>query len=493
MPELSKAGDKRDAELAEQLAGLEREREEVGGELREVGENLAATEREIARTDAALQKIQAAQKLQERRSEFETALKAVGDRLQEIDRGVDEALRRRGYLAFTRELAAKTLERTRELEERGDIPAPIKQPFVRQMLDRQRCICGTELAEGSSEQEAVMAWFEKAGLPDVEARWSQLSAHAGNFQTRSDELFATVNKGLAERAAAERERTKVEQRASEIEDELSQVDDAEAQQMNDKRRELRLQVEKCHRELGAKRLRRDQLDAEIADTQRQLESAEGQSQKAAVARQRVSIAREAEDVCRQLLSVRTEQTRAELDARLKEVFGEMCFKPFVPTLTDEFKLTLSDRSLGTDIPVAKSTGEGQILALSFVGVMAELTRKRYEESQSRRAGTDLLSFHGGVFPLTLDAVFGSLDDTYQDDVAAALPELAPQVVVMITRGSAQEAIRQRLWPRTGRTAVCTLYTSAQHVDDDTVDVPTGTLPYRVRIDEQRDRSEIRET
>jgi DNA sulfur modification protein DndD len=244
-----------------------------------------------------------------------------------------------------------------------------------------------------------------------------------------------------------------------------------------------------NRKIGAEQHKKAQLDTEIAQTERELESAKDQTERAAKARRRVGVAREAEEICGKLLEVRTEQTRAELDDRLKSVFGDMCFRPYVPALTEDFRLTLSDMTLD-EIPVATSTGEGQILALSFVGVMAELARTRYEESQRKQDGAALLSFHGGEFPLALDAVFGSLDDTYQHEVAAALPKLAPQIVVLVTRGSAVDPIREHLWPRVGKTAVCTLYTSAENAEDTTVETLTGEVPYRVAITENRDRSEI---
>jgi DNA sulfur modification protein DndD len=485
--ELAELGDDRDLELAGRLEQLSAEDARLAGEHDQLAQNLNATNRDLARVEEELSRIQAAQKLQEQRQEIVAAVEATNERIMAADRGVDEALQRRGFLAFVPSLIESTEQRSTALQEHGEIPAPIKRSFVQSLLADGHCICGATLSEGSPEQESVMAWFEKAGLPDVEARWNRLDAHATNFRVRRDELYRYLHETLGERSASERERKIWEQKESEIEEEMTAVDDEAARAMNAKRREMRLRIEKLNREIGSVEQRRRQIAEGVAQAKSELDAAKSQSKAAEQARARVRIAGEVEEVCRRLLDVRTQQTRSELDERLKVVFGAMCFRPYVPALTDDFRLTLSSMLGGDEIPVAKSTGESQILALSFVGVMAELARTRFEE---QRDGSALLSFHGGIFPLVLDAVFGTLDDTYQEGVAASLPTLAPQVIVLVTRRSATEAIRERLWPRTGKTAVCTLFTSAHGTEDTMVEIPTGEAPYRVTIDDDSDRSEI---
>jgi DNA sulfur modification protein DndD len=489
-PELSDAGDEQDLELAKRIAGLEEEDERRGRELTELKRNLTAHESELSRVDDELSKIEAAKELQQRRKEIEAAMATAETRIEGADRGIDDRLRRSGFLAFCSGLLERVEDRTAALEEKGEIPAPMKRPFVQGLLEQHECICGTELHEGSPEQEAVMAWFEKAGLPEVEARWGRIGASAMNFRTMRDDLYRFLNETIRERTGFEREQKVLEQKASEIEHDWTEVDDETARQMNEKRQGLRKSIAGTERQIGAVMQKQDDIQQEIAAAEAELEQAKGQSAKAEKARKRVSVAREVEEIFKRVLELRTSQTRSELDERIKKVFGEMCFRPYVPALSERFQLTLSTRIGGDESPVAGSTGESQILALSFVGAMADLARSRYEESLQKADGAGLLSFQGGVFPLVLDAVFGSLDDTYQEGVASSLPDLAPQVIVLVTRGSAEEAIHQQLWPKTGKAAVCTIFTSAEGEERTEVEVPTGAVPYLVPIEDARDRSEI---
>lgn len=490
--EMSNVGDAEDHALAERVSRLEEQDASYESELSDLKANLSATSSDLGRVEDELGKIQAAKELQERRKEVEGGVAKARKMIEEADAGIDGRLRTAGFLAFVPSLVLAAHERAEGLEKRGEIPAPIKQPFVQKLIADETCICGTHLAEGSRELEAVMAWFDKAGLPEVEQRWARIAANTVSFVTRRDELYLALNSAMRSRSDCERDLKAWEQKESEIDAQLTAVDDDEARELNAKRLKLKRNHESLNRQIGAVEQKRKQGQDAAAEAQTELESAKLQSEKAEKARRRLAVARETEGMCKGLLAVRTQETRGELDERLKEVFGRMCFRPYVPALTDDFRLTLSTSLGGDIIPVAKSTGESQILALSFVGVMAELARKRYQDTVAKRDSAGLLSFHGGVFPLVLDAVFGTLDDTYQDGVADVLPTLAPQVIVLVTRGSARDTIREKLWSATGKTIVCKLYTSKPGESDADIDTPNGTEPYRIAIAEDRDRSELAE-
>src|SRR5690606_30242367 len=140
--------------------------------------------------------------------------------------------------------------------------------------------------------------------------------------------------------------------------------------------------------------------------------------------------------------------REELDGRIREVYGSITYKPYHPELGEDFRLTLR----GSDglLPVAKSTGENQILSLSFVGALAALARQRYEEARGQGGLLSLFSTAGGIFPIVMDAPFGTLDETPRREVARGLPLLAPQVAVFVSKAQGLGAAEEELRPRVGR-------------------------------------------
>lgn len=432
--------------------------------------------------------------LQRRREELDEAVAQADRRIAKANNDLDEAIQREGYLAFVEPLADHTLELIEERRERGEIPAAIKLQFVQDLLERGECICGAELRDGEPAHEHVSEWLAKAARPEVESSWIDLTAQAKmEFKSR-DDLYRYLRETLEERASHERERRIWDDKRSEIRKELMELDSGEVQRLEQRRDGLSAAISDGERRIGFEERDLAHVVNEIAAKQRELQEAEKENERAALARRRVAAATNAIEALQGILDIRTEQTRGELDDRIKRVFGEICFRPFVPALGEDFRLTLSETVGGREIPVARSTGESQILSLSFVGAVAERARERYLESREHGAASSgLLSFEGGVFPLVLDAVFGNLDDEYQLSAARALPDLAPQVIIMVSRTQGKEAVREALWPQAGRVAVCAMYTSEKKGGDLSVDTPAGRVPYRVEIEERRDRTELVES
>ncbi len=87
----------------------------------------------------------------------------------------------RGYLAFAGEIAEKSSALAAELHERGSLPAPLKREFVDSLLQDRRCICGTDLMDGTASPRHVQEWRDRAGLAEVEAAWQRLSGQVSNL------------------------------------------------------------------------------------------------------------------------------------------------------------------------------------------------------------------------------------------------------------------------------------------------------------------------
>lgn len=490
--DVSKFGDSNDAELVGEIEDLDSKLASEREALKEHADEARALSSELEDLNKTLSELEAAQALQARRLDIENTI----DRWSTVSRNeidqIDVRLRNSGYLAFLPGLIDEVSKKSAGLKDTGQIPSPIKQQFVKKLITDGVCICGTSLAEHSPQQEEVMGWLEKAGLPDVEERWVRMGATAESLLGARDAFYQELRTGMRDKSVADTERRRAEAMLSEIDADIANVDDAEVQSLNQRREWTRSQIEKEAFEQGAISSRIKDLSTRRDRAQAELEKAQAASGKGAEAKQRVAVATEVERALTEFLDLKTAQTREELDSAIKTVFGDMCIKPFTPALAEDFRLTLSSTIGGEEIPVAKSTGESQILALSFVGSMARIARERYERAQAKSSADVLTVFQGGVFPLVLDAVFGSLDEMYQDGVAKALPELAPQVIVLVSKKQADTAVQKELWPRAGRAYVCVVHSSGEKAEAQEVSVLGKSVPYVEPVAADLDSTEIRE-
>ena len=105
-----------------------------------------------------------------------------------------------------------------------------------------------------------------------------------------------------------------------------------------------------------------------------------------------------------------------LSAELKSVFKSITHKNYTPTLSEGFELTLHTIVDGVQLPVQKSTGENQILSLSFVAAVSKLAREIRKERRAEGESAD----DAGTYPIVMDAA-GNFTDLTQTTGSVTFP------------------------------------------------------------------------
>jgi DNA sulfur modification protein DndD len=459
------------------------EKETKTEERRRALENRSANAAQLDNVNARLAELEDAADLQRKRSDLEEALAGIQTELAARRRSLSTRLSDSGFLAFAEGLVDHTASTYEDLRERGEIPTSIKLQFVEDLLERGACICGNPLHEGEVAYEKVAGWRQRAGRQDVEEAWMRLSANARAFKTRRKEFFDYVHETNRERAVLRDQEATTKDKLSAIKESIDELDSDEIQGLERRRDELKSAIDSDNLRLALAERDILELDRRIADLERELEVAGAAIAKARVAQRRVVVARESRDVFSSILNLRTEEVRRQIDSRVKQVYTQISFKPYVPSLDEAFHLDLRKTSgRDEDLSVAKSTGENQILSLAFVGAVAEHARDRYRESQAEGRTDGMLSFRGGIYPVVMDSPFGSLDENYQRQIADAIPRLAPQVIVFVSKSQGLHAVQDVLMPRVDREYVIEYATPKADQDRETIELRTGVHPYVEPVD-----------
>lgn len=390
--------------------------------------------------------------------------------LQERQRLVAE----RGFIAFTGQLAKETGRLANALYEKGALPAPLKREFVDNLVESGECICGTALTQGSVPWQKVTSWRERAGLVEVETAWQRLSGQVEQIDSARTQLRDSLS-------AATKHLDEETRRVEELEDELSErnteldrigrqatdVGALEAKRIDLDKRLARLELQRSDhlKEADAKRTQAESLE-------RQLQAAEVKDEIALTARRRVSAISHVESALREILAIREEKMRDRLDAQIKETFQRISMKPYVPELTGDFDLWLYDETEGEKLPVAKSTGENQILSLSFVASVSKLAQEVRKEKIIEQGDSDF-----GDYPIVMDAAFGSLDERYQRDVAQALGEMASQLIVFVSKSQGLGQVYGELEHKLNHVGVIVAHSSNASQPAETIAIMGRQYPY----------------
>jgi DNA sulfur modification protein DndD len=158
----------------------------------------------------------------------------------------------------------------------------------------------------------------------------------------------------------------------------------------------------------------------------------------------------------------------------------------VPRLSADFELALYQDVNGVELAVPKSTGENQILSMSFVAAVSELAREiRAERRAEGEPSTD-----AGIYPIVMDAAFGSLDQNYQRDVSQALAQMAPQLVVLVSKSQGLGQVVSELQPYVSHLGVIVTHTTSEADASEDIELDGSAYPY-IRASAETDHAELK--
>lgn len=393
----------------------------------------------------------------------------------------------RGFLAFTEGLTRRTEEIASSLYERGTLPAPLKREFVDQLLDDGNCICGTPLGEATEAHERVLEWRQRAGLQVVETAWQQLRGQMAPIEGARKELFASL-RAVLKRSSAESDRvSRLEEEISELDGQLKDSRLEGVQELEGKRIDLDARVGIKQQRIGSVKTALVQIQKEIAQRTNERSRAEVTDELAAKARARSDLVQSVRRALEEILAIRSEDMRHRLDAELKEVFAKITIKRYVPRLSEQFELGLFQVIDGVELAVPKSTGENQILSLSFVAAVSKLAREIRTERRAEGPSAE----DAGVYPIVMDAAFGSLDQNYQREASRALAQMAPQLVVLVSKSQGLGQVVNELMPYVSHLGVIVTHTTVDADVADDIELRGVAHPY-VRASAETDHAELME-
>lgn len=473
--ELKAVGSPEIKRILEELAELENQQTAKKADLKKVETNKDAIKVEIDKVDAKLRTLEQAKRFQDKRESLEAQHTANQQRIIVIRLELGRLVSQKGYLAFTDAPARAAVAELDKRREKGQIPTPIKRQFVEDLLQRGVCICGCKLTPGDPHYHEVAGWRDKAGSADVEEAWTRLSAHAEEFLRARATFYQELQQKRDEVAKLRAEQTRLSEEISEVSKQLVRAESEEVRRLEIRRDELKKELDGASQQVWSLNRDLQDLAERIKGKEKDRDAAKAENEKAQRAQRRVHVATQARDTFRQILEIRTSDVRSQLDERLKSIYSKISYKPYVPTLTEDFRLELAKVLNAQDELVAKSSGENQILSLAFVGGIADLARQRYQESKGRASG--VFSFQGGIYPIVMDSPFGTLDENYRTQVAQAIPMLSPQVIVFLSKAQGTGAVQKELAVRIGEQYVISYHTPKKDAAEEDINIDGRKYPY----------------
>nr|WSW68459.1 AAA family ATPase [Streptomyces sp. NBC_00995] len=467
--EIAKGGNSRLQQLAAQQEDLEQQQAEARKEALKISKDTASYEREIRELERSLRSHEVSKPLQNARKKLEWQISQKTEQLKERYATKREILSKEGFLAFTTGVDQQVVNLAEAMRKRRELPAGIQRDFIEGLLQDGHCMCGTPVPEGSPAYMELDKRRYNAGLADVEARWMYVSGQMMHLGDERQKLLDNLKQAAVEIQSCQDEIKRLEEEKSDVDRQLQGVNEQDVQRLELKRKEYdekRIEGLAEHKRLETEIVR---FDSDIDKVKRLFRGAETADAASRKVQRQVNLVNEVLEIFREALELKTEEVREQLDSKLKEVFKRIFRKSYDPELTDSFDLLLNS-SAGIAI---RSTGENQVLGLSFVGAVSEVAKQIH---QRKNKNSDEILGEGGIYPVVMDAPFGSLDLTYQEEIAQALPKLTSQIITMLSNSQARGKVMDNLQGSATRMYVLRSVTPNTGVEE-TIEINNRAVPY----------------
>ena len=192
----------------------------------------------------------------------------------------------------------------------------------------------------------------------------------------------------------------------------------------------------------------------------------------------------------QICELQKQDVRRSLDAQVSDIWNDAAVKDYKASVSEDFRLELHKQVGGSTQRVhGASTGEKQILALSFVGALVKRAKHNAERARNSKDTTDLII--GDNYPLVMDSPFGSLEPDYQMKIAHWIPTLASQVVVMVSKSQWSPQVENAFRRRIGKEYILELHTPKEGTAQ-TIEILNRDRRYVVESDNEFENTEIEE-
>ncbi|NER36877.1 MAG: AAA family ATPase [Oscillatoria sp. SIO1A7] len=468
--DLETIGDPQTKKLLQEKQSLVKEIKKIDKRSQEIVREIAEQEELKKVINQQFLDMKGVEELQKLRGELETQQKSIRTQLKEAYVILRRSLASRGYAVLLSELTAQFASLVDSWREKGELPTGIKRQFGKQLLERQRCICGAKLEAGNDGHKLVQAWIDKEGPADIEESAIRISAHVEEMDKKVPEFWEEIDRQQGNINRFRTERLRIEAKLDEVNNQLRRYPNEDIQKLQKRLDENERLLGKLNQEKGANKQQIENMKSQIDRLDKEIDKHQMNEVRQSLAQKRIATSQDAIDRITEVRARLEKQFRSQLEKRVQDIFSQISFTPYFPKLNESYELTLVEDTAGLESIVAASTGENQILSLSFIGGIIDGVRQ-WSQKNTLMMGPD-----SSTFPIVMDSPFGSLDEIYRRQIAKTLPKLANQLVVLVTKTQWRGEVETEMGDRIGRHYVLAYNSPKPDCEEDSINLAGLSYP-----------------
>ena len=462
--ELKNIGDSETKQLLTKQQKQELEIETINKRQTEINQELEYQQVFKKEVSNKLRELSAVKELQEKRQNLESQRDSLRAELKKTRENLKKVISARGYTVLLTETTAKFREIFTDLKKRGELTTGISREFVNDLLNTGRCICGADLREGTHTHFHVKNLMRKAGSSTVQETAIRMSAQVDEIDKQAVAFWEEADREQLRIQQLRENLNQVELELTTIEEQLRKDPNEEISNLQKRLDEIESKIDELNREQGANHQELSHLKISMDTLIKQISKQKQNEEKQFLAQRRINATQDAIERLLEVKNRQENQFRLQLEQRVQEIFSEISFTPYIPKISENYELSLVENTTGIEAPVAASTGENQILSLSFIASIIDKVRDWSERKKM------MMVPDSSTFPIVMDSPFGSLDANSRRHIARTIPKLANQLVVLVTKTQWRIEVEEEIIDKIGKEYVLVYYSSKPNCEQDFIEL-----------------------
>ena len=422
-------------EIREGIEEVEKGRDSCREERKEKIEQLNKVKNEIAKIDERLKTCSEplVKELQKQRERLGKQLDKLDAALGETRERASEKVTSTGPSIYALPAIQDALEQIASKARKGEIPPKMKETFVKELLEKGRCICGTDIAKDCKERRKVAGLLKEVRISEIYEELTTLKYDL-NFVQKEALSFIGEQTHLRKKIAdLEQQLDGVKGELREVSTRLEGINVEEIANLEIARNKLEQNQTKLIGEIRLLEEKIKNAKLKIDEFQRTLSRELAKSEKFRLANEKMKLGNEALELFSEVKQKLIDDIRNTIQQKTKDYFLRLIWKKETYDdikIDDNYNVSVINR-LGSECLGTLSAGERQVLALAFLAALREVS--------------------GFDAPIVIDTPLGRISKEPKENIAELLPEFLKeaQVTMFMTDEEYTPKVRQKLARRVG--------------------------------------------
>ena len=355
------------------------------------------------------------------RNNAESRLYTTERLLSKLEARKIDLIREYSWVAFAKKLCDEGLNFIDESELKGKLPAPFNTQLVKDILQKQECICGACVEPGTEAFDKINSLLDQAADPHLLNRLQRARSTLTTIKENLRKAQGNITDTFQEIRGAQDLVRDLKNEIEDLSNKIIDLDDEQIRSLEKERNRYKRNIRETERTIDRLDYKLKDLEKRKAEIVEQAQRIKGLSPRAKVLKAKIDLI---ENVIQEI-SIELKHSEDSIYETIKDKINAFLDRylrqDYRVSITKDFKINLQDRN-GT--PVPPSGGQGAILSFIYISSLISIARERRDLDSS-------ILTPGAIAPLVFDAPFSKLDPKYAPNVAKVLPDLVDQLIILM--------------------------------------------------------------